>query len=187
MRGELPDWVGAARARWRFRGQERPAFAATPGPGQESVWDYPRPPRIEADPREVVVRTSTQLLARTRDAVRVLETGGPPTLYLPPAAIQLEMLEPAPGVGVSRCEWKGEARYWRRRGGGGGVEPVAWSYPDPLPGFEALCGWLAFYPARVVCQLGAVPVSAQPGGFYGGWVTPELVGPFKGEAGSEDW
>ncbi len=180
-----PAWALAGRSGWRWTGTERPPFAETPKQGQESVWDYPRPPRLEVDPRPVVVRAGDDLVAETRRAVRVLETASPPTFYLPPEDIMPGRLEPASGS--SHCEWKGEARYWdvvvaRER-----LARCAWSYPDPYPEFESIRGYVSFYPARLECTVGGARVTPQPGRFYGGWVTPELVGPFKGEPGSEGW
>jgi uncharacterized protein (DUF427 family) len=179
----LPEWALRARARWQQRGATRPEHADEPGPGQESVWDYPRPPRIEADEREVLVRSDSEL-ARTRTALRVLETASPPTFYLPPDCVQWDRL--APAEGSSRCEWKGEARYWRLAEQAEG-EPVAWSYAEPFPEYAALRDHLAFYPGRVACFVDGERVRPQPGGFYGGWITDEVVGPFKGEPGTGDW
>jgi uncharacterized protein (DUF427 family) len=172
-------------AGWRYYGQKRPTFAVLPRPGQESVWDYPRPPRVEKDSREVTVRFGALEVARSRRCLRVLETASPPTFYLPPADVRWKFLEPASGK--SYCEWKGEAHYWTvvlpdRR-----LERAAWSYPDPSPGFESLRGCLSFYPSRLDCYVDEIRVEPQPGHFYGGWVTPEIVGPFKGEPGSEAW
>jgi uncharacterized protein (DUF427 family) len=185
MTRPFPDWARAARSGWRYHGQERPSFAAVPGPGQESVWDYPRPPRLAEDEREVVIRVGEVEIARTRRSLRVLETASPPTFYLPPEDVRMELLEPSPGR--SLCEWKGEARYFSlvlptRR-----IEQVGWSYPKPFPEFERIRGYLSVYPARVECFVDEARVQPQPGRFYGGWVTPELVGPFKGEPGSEGW
>ena len=174
-----------ARAMWRYVGDERPAFAVTPGPGQESVWDYPRPPRIEIDPREVVVVLGGIEIARTRRALRVLETASPPTFYLPWADVHHAHFEPAPGA--SLCEWKGQARYWTITAGDQRREAAAWSYAEPRPGAEPLRDHVSLYPGRLSCFVAGVPVQAQPGRFYGGWITPELVGPFKGEPGSEAW
>lgn len=179
----IPDWALRARARWQHTGRVRPAHALTPRPGQESVWSYPRPPRIEPDRREVVVYSGSEL-ARTSEALRVLETASPPTFYLPPGCVQWDRM--APAEGSSRCEWKGEARYWRLAEQASG-EPVAWSYPEPFPEYAELRDHVAFYPGRVACQLGGERVRPQPGGFYGGWVSDEVVGPFKGEPGTEDW
>lgn len=182
---QVPAWALRARSKWRYSGQERPPFAVTPRAGQESVWDYPRPPRIEAQDREVVVRLGDTEIARSRRAVRVLETASAPTVYLPAADVRIDLLEPSPTH--SMCEWKGEAQYWAARPPGADGEPVAWSYAEPLPAFEQIRGWLSFYPSRLECYLNGTPVDPQPGQFYGGWVTPELVGPFKGEPGSEAW
>ena len=182
----FPDWVRRARGRWGWNGEQRPPFAEEPGPGEESVWDYPRPPRIERDDREVVVRHADLVLARSASTLRVLETASPPTFYLPPGDVRTDLLVPHPGT--SRCEWKGEARYWtletptEER-----VRQVGWSYPDPLPGFEEIADHLSFYPARVECFVGWERVRPQEGGFYGGWVTSEIVGPMKGAPGTGGW
>lgn len=185
----MPDTAPAPPSRsrfgWRYVGDERPPFALKPGSGQESVWDYPRPPRTERDRRDVVVRVGQTVVGRSQRSWRVLETAGPPTFYLPPEDVVLELLEPSSAQ--SWCEWKGEARYWRLKGSGHDSDPVAWSYPDPLSEFEQLRGYLSFYPSRIECYVGSVRVIPQPGGFYGGWITPEVVGPFKGEPGSEGW
>lgn len=170
---------------WRYHGQRRPPFAVAPGPGQESVWDYPRPPRLVPDDREVVVRAGTAEVARTRRAVRVLETASPPTVYIPPEDVRLDLLEPASGS--SFCEWKGRARYWTVVADGRRLERVGWSYPDPTPAFESLRDYLSFYPAHLECFVGGERVAPQPGGFYGGWLTREIVGPVKGDPGSEGW
>ncbi|MBA2408356.1 MAG: DUF427 domain-containing protein [Gammaproteobacteria bacterium] len=181
----IPDWIARARGRWRYSGQERPPFAIAPQPGQESVWDYPRPPRIERDTREVVVRVGETVIARSNRSLRVLETASPPTFYLPPQDPHAEFLTPS--AGGSHCEWKGEARYWSVVIAEQRLESIAWSYPHPLPGFESLAGYCSFYPARIECYVDSARVQPQPGRFYGGWVTPELVGPFKGEPGTEGW
>lgn len=181
----LPPWARSGRSGWRWTGEARPPFAERPGPGQESVWDYPRPPVIDPDPRHVLVRTGATVLADTRRAVRVLETASPPTFYLPPEDVATEHLERA--AGSSRCEWKGEAVYWDVLLPGERLERVAWSYPEPFEEFQVIRDWLSFYPARVECRVGGHRVEPQPGRFYGGWVTPELVGPFKGEPGSGSW
>jgi uncharacterized protein (DUF427 family) len=182
---ELPEWARAAREHWRWRGQTRPAYAMKPGPGQTSVWDFPRPPRLVPDAREVVVRWGGIEVARSRRAVRVLETAHPPSFYLPWDDVARHLLQRAPGT--SYCEWKGPARYWSLVDGARSLPGIAWSYPQPLAGAEALADCVAFYPAGLDCSVGGVAVRAQPGGFYGGWITPELVGPFKGEPGSEGW
>ena len=182
---ELPDWLVAARDHWRWRGDDRPPFALPPSPGQESVWDYPRPPGIVRDTREVVIRWDDVEIARTRDAVRVLETGHPPSFYLPLKDVVPGYLKPAPGS--SMCEWKGPARYWTLSDGQRELSAVGWSYPRPMAGAEILADRIAFYPSTLACFVDGARVVPQPGGFYGGWITPELAGPFKGGPGSEGW
>ncbi len=177
--------LARARAMWRYVGQARPPFAQAPGPGQESVWDYPRPPRLEPDAREVLVMVGPVEIARTRRALRLLETASPPTFYLPPEDVQMALLRPAQGA--SFCEWKGEARYWSVQAGSQWLGAVAWSYAQPMAGFEFLRDHIAFYPSRLECFVAGVRALPQPGRFYAGWVTPELVGPFKGEPGSGGW
>lgn len=180
-----PPTIRSGPGGWRYYGQERPSFAEVPGPGQQSVWDYPRPPRIDPEPREVVVRVGDVEVARTRGALRVLETASPPTVYIPRADVATEYLRAA--AGASRCEWKGTARYWTVCVGAVVLEEVGWSYDDPLPAFAAIGTHLSFYPGRIECRVDGVRVQAQPGGFYGGWVTPEIVGPFKGGPGTGGW
>ncbi|MEU2630726.1 DUF427 domain-containing protein [Kitasatospora sp. NPDC007106] len=154
--------------------------------GTESVWDYPRPPRVERAGRRVTVEFHGLLVADTGDALRVLETSHPPVFYLPPAAV-------APGVLVptrlrSWCEWKGAAVYWDLVVDGVRSENAAWSYPEPSPGYGAIRDHLAFYPARVDrCTVDGEVVLPQEGGFYGGWITSAVRGPFKGGAGSGHW
>lgn len=182
---KLSDDLRASRAQWRWRGIERPSFARVPGPGQESVWDYPRPPRIAAESREVIIQWEGHEIARTQKALRILETAHPPSFYVPWTDVERRWLQP--GTGTSLCEWKGAARYWSLISGDRRLPNVAWSYPDPLAGAEILTDFVAFYPAGLACSVGGAPVSPQPGGFYGGWITPELVGPFKGDPGSHGW
>lgn len=174
---------------WRWVGEERPPFAIAPGPGQESVWDYPRPPRIEADTREVVVRCGSVEIARTRRALRVLETASPPSFYLPWDDVRRDCF--ASAAGSSICEWKGRASYWTiatdDSAGGERHEAAAWSYETPNAAMAALRGHVSLYPGRLACWVAGERVLPQPGRFYGGWITAELVGPFKGEPGSEGW
>ncbi|MGJ7511443.1 DUF427 domain-containing protein [Variovorax sp. GT1P44] len=174
-----------ARSLWRYVGQERPPFATAPGPGQQSVWDFPRPPRIDPEEREVTVHLGDVAIARTRSALRVCETASPPTWYLPQADVQMMLLQPT--AGASHCEWKGEARYAAIVISGARLDGSAWFYPAPSPGYEALRGHIAFYPQELDCRVDGVRVRSQPGRYYGGWITPELVGPFKGEPRSEAW
>lgn len=164
----------------------RPPFAQTPGPGQESVWDYPRPPRLERVPLRIRIEFAGQVIADTVRAWRVLETSHPPSYYIPPEDILPGVLEAAPGA--SFCEWKGRARYWSVRVGARVAERAAWSYPDPAPAFAAIAGHVAFYATPMdACWVGEERVRPQPGGFYGGWITSGIVGPFKGEPHSEGW
>lgn len=183
MKRDDPEAV--ARAMWRWRGQGRPPWAEPTGDGQESVWDYPRPPRLVADTRRVVVRLGGVTVAETTGAARVLETAGAPTFYLPPGDVDAACLVAADGT--SFCEWKGTARYYDVVAGGRRAARLAWSYPDPLPAFEGIRDWVAFYPTELDCEVGGERVRPQPGGFYAGWVTGEIVGPFKGSPGSEGW
>ena len=179
------DLLRTPPAHWHWHGQGRPGFAHAPARGQESVWDYPRPPRLEIDRREVVVRWGALVVARSARSIRALETSHPPSFYIPLADIAPGMLELAEGS--SLCEWKGPARYWSLVDGERRLAKVAWSYPHPLPGSELLRDAVAFYCHDLACSVGGKPVSPQPGGFYGGWITPEVAGPFKGEPGSEGW
>ncbi|MEZ5292041.1 MAG: DUF427 domain-containing protein [Vicinamibacterales bacterium] len=170
---------------WLHVGRARPPFAVEPGPGQESVWDYPRPPRIAPDGREVVVTAGEFVVARSTRAVRVLETASPPTFYLPAADVTPGVLVPA--AGSSYCEWKGQAGYWTVVTPGGRHERVAWSYPAPLPAFAAIRDFVAFYAGRIECFVNGERVRSQAGDFYGGWITDDIVGPFKGESGTSGW
>ena len=181
----IPDSILAAREQWRWTGQQRPPFADLPAPGQVSVWDYPRPPVIEPEPRELVIRWGDREIARTRRAVRTLETAHPPSFYIPWADVARELMHPI--AGTSLCEWKGPARYWSLVDGTRQLRGVAWSYPTPMPGAESVADCVAFYPRDLDCFVDGVRVLPQPGGFYGGWITPELTGPFKGDVGSEGW
>ncbi|HEY8020644.1 MAG TPA: DUF427 domain-containing protein [Thermoanaerobaculia bacterium] len=163
------------------------AVRIPPGPGQESVWDYPRPPRIEATGRLVEVRFAGIVLASTRRAQRVLETSHPPVYYLPPADVRMEHLVPVLGK-QSWCEWKGAASYFDVVIGGERAPAAAWAYPHPVPTFAALADHLAFYPHRMEsCWVDGERVQAQEGDFYGGWITADVVGPFKGAPGTGGW
>lgn len=158
----------------------------TPAPGQESVWDYPRPPRVEPVTERVTIRLGGELIADTHRAMRVLETSHPPVYYVPIADFAPGALTDAPGF--SFCEFKGAARYLDVRGGGVVREGAAWNYPDPSRGFEALADRVAVYAGPMdECTVGGEVVVPQPGGFYGGWITSSVVGPFKGLPGSMGW
>lgn len=157
-----------------------------PAPGQESVWDYPRPPRVEAVPERVTIRLGRETIVDTSGAVRVLETSHPPVYYLPIDDFVAGSLMDASGS--SFCEFKGAARYLDVRGGGLVRAGAAWNYPQPSPGYEMLAGSVAVYAAQMdECSVGGEVVVPQPGGLYGGWVTSRVVGPFKGIPGSLGW
>lgn len=157
-----------------------------PGPGQESVWDYPRPPRLESVNKRLRVVFAGEDIATTENGYRVLETSHPPVYYIPPADVQRQFLLPVSGN--SFCEFKGMARYWSLDVQGVCSEKVAWSYPDPVAGFRTIKNFLAFYASRVdSCFVGDQLVDAQTGDFYGGWITSQIVGPFKGAAGTLGW
>ena len=152
----------------------------------EDVWSYPRPPRLEPVLKSLRIVLAGRTVASTNSGYRVLETSHPPVYYLPPAAFTGCALEPA--AGRSFCEWKGEARYWSLRVGEHLAERAAWSYPDPVPAFADLRDHLAVYAGAMdACFVGDEQVTPQPGGFYGGWITRDLKGPFKGGPGSAGW
>jgi uncharacterized protein (DUF427 family) len=156
------------------------------GRATESVWDYPRPPRIESDPRRVEVVFAEHLVASTERALRVLETSHPPTFYIPRADCDAACLE---GHDLTTfCEFKGVASYVTVRVGQRAATAAGWYYPQPSAGYEALADHIAFYPGRMDrCTVGGETVLAQPGDFYGGWITPEITGPFKGPPGTRGW
>ena len=157
-----------------------------PAPGQESVWDYPRPPRLEVTQRRLRVVLGGVTIADTTRGCRILETSHPPNYYFPTADIRSDALEPE--AASSWCEWKGPAQYYSARGGARVVQRAAWSYPHPNAPFGALAGMVAFYPALMdACFVDDELVRAQPGGFYGGWITSDVVGPFKGTPGTNWW
>jgi len=152
----------------------------------ESVWDYPRPPRLEATSKRLRVIFAGVTVADTTRGLRVLETSHPPTYYIPPDDVEENLLVPSPRT--SLCEWKGQARYWTVRVGEKEARDVAWSYPNPNPDFREIQDHLAFYPGPMdACFVDGEEVRAQAGGFYGGWVTRDLEGPFKGEPGTLGW
>ncbi len=157
-----------------------------PGPGQESVWDYPRPPRVEPVAARVRVVVGGRTIADTARAVRVLETAGAPVYYIPREDVRFDHIRP--NGRSTTCEWKGRATYLDHDDGTRRIASLGWSYPDPNPGYEILRDRVAFYAGRVdEAWVGGEPARPQPGGFYGGWVTDAIVGPIKGEPGSEWW
>lgn len=157
-----------------------------PGPGQESVWDYPRPPRLEESSDRVRVIVGEWVIADSTSAKRVLETSHPPVYYIPPMDIDTECLRQSQQQ--SFCEWKGKASYYDVWLPGKVISNAAWFYAQPTPRFETIEGYLAFYPSKVdACFVGSEQVRAQPGDFYGGWITSQVVGPFKGDLGTMGW
>ncbi|WP_375456833.1 DUF427 domain-containing protein [uncultured Methylobacterium sp.] len=155
-------------------------------PGQESVWDYPRPPRLEPVAARLTVVLGGRTIAETVAGFRVLETSHPPTYYFPPGDVAEGVLGPPRRAGI--CEWKGRAVLFDVRAGAGAAPGAAWAYPDPTPGFRPIAGHVAFYAGPMEgCFVGGVRAAPQPGGFYGGWITPGIVGPFKGGPGSQGW
>jgi uncharacterized protein (DUF427 family) len=167
-------------------GVNRPVVPVKPGPGQESVWDYPRPPRVEKTSDRVVVRLGGQVIADTTRALRVLETSHPPVYYLPPESFAEGVLHPA--AGRSLCEFKGQASYVDVRGGRVTAPRAGWLYREPWRGYESLSGYIALYPGAMdSCEVAGETVRAQEGDFYGGWITSAIVGPFKGAPGTLGW
>lgn len=170
---------------WKFRGQQRPSFAIEPSDGQESVWDYPRPPKCVDDARTITVRWGELEIAKSTRCIRILETASPPTMYIPPSDVNLELFSTS--VGNTFCEWKGAATYWSLHAAGPAGKHVGWSYDDPSPSFVSIKSYLSFYPGKIECYVDGERVRPQPGGFYGGWITNEIVGPCKGEPGTGGW
>jgi uncharacterized protein (DUF427 family) len=165
-----------------FNRKQRPPLL----PGQESVWDYPRPPRAEAVPQRVRIVFNGVTVADSTRACRVLETSHPPSYYIPKADIRMDLLTGTRQHTV--CEFKGGASYWTLRVGDRVSENCAWSYERPNAGYEAITGGLAFYASRMdECYVGDERVQAQEGDFYGGWITSNIVGPFKGGPGTWGW
>lgn len=156
------------------------------GPGQESVWDYPRPPRVEPSAETVEVRLGGEVVARSTATYRVLETSHPPTYYVPASAFADGVLRPVEGS--TSCEWKGKAAYYDLAAGGRTAVRAGWTYPTPSPGFEVLLDHVALMPGLVdECTVDGERVVPQPGSFYGGWITSRVAGPFKGEPGTWGW
>jgi uncharacterized protein (DUF427 family) len=157
-----------------------------PALDQESVWDYPRPPRLERAGRRIEVWFGGDKIVDSSRAWRVLETSHPPVYYVPSEDVRSDALRA--GTGSSMCEWKGRATYFDVASADRIARNAAWTYREPTPAFAPIAGYLAFYPALMdECRVDGVPVAPQPGSFYGGWITPDVVGPFKGEPGSWDW
>jgi len=157
-----------------------------PKAGQESVWDYPRPPRLEASNKRIRVELGGTIIADTRRALRMLETSHPPVYYIPPEDVRMDCLQTESGS--SFCEWKGQARYFSVVVGKTKVQQAAWAYPRPVPAYAQIKDHVAFYAEKMdVCTVDGEPVRPQEGSFYGGWITKDIIGPFKGGPGSWGW
>jgi uncharacterized protein (DUF427 family) len=153
----------------------------------ERVWDYPRPPMVVPCQRHVRVELAGALLADSDGALRVLETSHPPTIYVPPVDVLCELLTESEAR-PTFCEFKGRAIYYDLVVDGNRYPAVSWSYPEPAPGYEVLRHYFSFFPARVdSAWLDDELVQAQDSAFYGGWITSDLVGPFKGPVGTSGW
>ena len=172
--------ITAARSSWQYRGDTRPSFAERPTPMQNSVWDFPRPPLLEKVEKTMTVHFGNQLIAKTSNGLRVLETASAPTYYFPPE----DILIPLTAQGArSICEWKGLAESIS-------IEDqvnIGWRYIEMFPEFSKIYKWVAFYPNKSECFLGSERVTSQPGGYYGGWVSQDLSGPIKGAPGTSGW
>ena len=157
----------------------------SPGPGQESVWDYPRPPRLDTCSSRILVTAHGVTIADSTCTLRVLETSHPPVYYIPPGDIALELL--ADCAGQTFCEWKGVAGYCDIVVRGHRIEQAGWYYTHPTSPYESLADHVAFYPNKAACFVDGERVQSQAGGFYGGWITSGIVGPFKGAPGTSGW
>lgn len=169
---------------WKYTGQVRPPFAEAPGPGEESVWDYPRPPALEKVAARVEVYAGERRIAASDIAYRVLETASPPSIYVPAETVDLRAF--APCGHQTFCEWKGVASYYQLATAVDGPL-VAWRYDNPVVRFRSIDGAISFYPGRLACFWNGERVTPQPGEFYGGWMTSNIVGPVKGGPGTAGW
>ncbi len=157
-----------------------------PKAGQESVWDYPRPPRLELTNKHLKIIFNGEVIAETGNAYRVLETSHPPVYYFPPEDVRMEFL--TENENSSFCEWKGRASYYDLQVGEKFIKNAAWFYKNPTKSFAEIENHLAFYPSKMdACFVDDELVQSQEGDFYGGWITKDIVGPFKGGAGTFGW
>lgn len=183
---KIPEELREEVEKWRNFPRQRPPYIETPGPGQESVWDYPRPPRPEPVDNRIRVEFAGAIIADSRRAIRVLETSSPPVYYIPPDDIAQAHL--VASTRSALCEWKGMSQYWSVKVGDRLAENAGWSYRDPWEGFEQLRDYIAFNASKMdACFVDGQRVTPQPGSYYGGWITPNIVGPFKGLPGTERW
>lgn len=157
-----------------------------PGPGQESVWDYPRPPRIEDTTKPIQIIFNGETIADTRRAKRALETSHPPNYYIPVEDVKMEYLTKSDRS--TYCEWRGRASYYTLTVGDRQAKNVAWYYNEIYPAYSELLGYIGFYPQPMdACYVDGEKVQPQAGDFYAGWITKDIVGPFKGEPGTRGW
>ena len=175
------EQIVSSRSKWQYTGGIRPDFAEPTAAGEESVWDYPRPPRLEKVNAVLRVFNAKTLIAETQNGVRVCETAGAPTYYFPPTDVEAELVEF--GDMSSICEWKGVAQSVHADG----IPDAGWRYVRMFEAFADLHEWVSFYPKKLLCFVDTELVTHQPGGFYGGWVTNNLTGPIKGRPGTESW
>lgn len=155
-------------------------------PGQESVWDYPRPPRLEDSTKHIRVIFNDVTIADTQRAKRILETSHPLVYYIPPEDVHIDLLTPARHT--TFCEWKGAASYYTLTVDSKAIEQAAWYYPQPSAPYNAIKGYIAFYPGKMgACYVDDERVTPQLGDFYGGWITSEIAGPFKGGPDTMGW
>jgi len=156
-----------------------------PGANQESVWDYPRPPALEDVAKHLKVEFNGKIIAETTKGKRVLETSQPPAYYFPPEDVNEELLKKLKEF--TYCEWKGHAYYFDVKVEGKKAEKAAWYYPNPKEKYKGIKNYVAFYPVEMDCYVDDEKVQPQEGNFYGGWITSDIVGPFKGGAGTAGW
>jgi uncharacterized protein (DUF427 family) len=157
-----------------------------PGPGQESVWDYPRPPRLEPTDKPIKVVFNGETIAETTRALRILETSHPPAYYIPPEDVKMDALTPV--ARQTFCEFKGAASYYDVTIGGKTAQSAVWTYKNPGDRYKAAQDYLCFYASKMdACYVDGEQVDAQAGSFYGGWITSHVVGPFKGGPGTMGW
>lgn len=158
----------------------------TSGPASESVWDYPRPPAVEPSEQHIRVVVDGVTIADSVRAIRILETSHPPGWYVPHQDVRMDLLRASDTR--TACEFKGQAVYFSIEAGPRPRTEAAWTYPEPLPGYEAISGYIAFYPGRVdEAWVDGERVMPQAGDFYGGWITSKVRGPFKGGPGTRGW
>jgi len=184
--GGVSEYLGYMTNLNGFNQRVAPPRRAALKAGQESVWDYPRPPRIERTDRHIEIVFGGRKIVDTRRAYRFLETSHPPTYYIPPQDVDASALTPSPGT--SYCEWKGRANYFDVSAGDRHVDHAAWTYVDPKEPYGEIAGYFAFYPGLMDrCLVDGERVQAQAGDFYGGWITKDIAGPFKGGLGTQGW